>query len=43
MSSAKNGRIRRPKRISVSEILRAAYRKFSRDKFTRRAATLLSR
>jgi hypothetical protein len=41
--AAKDGRTRRGKRTSVGEILRAAYRKFTRDKFTRRAVTLLSR
>lgn len=35
--------VHKPKRVSVREILRAAYRKCARDKFTRRAVTFLLR
>ncbi len=40
---ARQHRTQRARRISISEILRASYRKFTRDKFTRQALTLLSR
>lgn len=36
-------RTHRARRISITEILRASYRKFTRDKLTRQAMTLLYR
>jgi hypothetical protein len=34
---------RTARRVSVNEVLRAAYRRFARDKYTRRAMRLILR